>query len=126
MRRASPASDPSALQAKISTSELSNDTTSLILMPPHSVSRRSALEGPLTGGAYSSGVSWVTVNSYDDLISATLIQSKLPAIADDCCVPEILLCEGYITKIRGIGRTRIRFFRLTTKTFTFFSEEAVR
>ena len=52
------------------------------------------------------------------------LQSKLPAV-EEANLPEILLCEGYITKIRGIGRTRSRFFRLTTKTFSFYSEEAV-
>lgn len=37
---------------------------------------------------------------------------------------EVLLCEGYLRKIRGWGQNRTRWFRLTTKQFAFFAKDA--
>eukprot|EP00050_Salpingoeca_kvevrii_P006256 m.288312 g.288312 ORF g.288312 m.288312 type:complete len:395 (+) comp11947_c0_seq1:115-1299(+) len=46
--------------------------------------------------------------------------APLPAEDED----EILLCEGYLNKLRGIGQTRRRYFRLTNKRFAYFTEDA--
>eukprot|EP00051_Salpingoeca_urceolata_P000643 m.35013 g.35013 ORF g.35013 m.35013 type:complete len:982 (+) comp10886_c0_seq2:109-3054(+) len=37
---------------------------------------------------------------------------------------EQLIAEGYLLKIRGVGQNRRRFFRLTNKSFMYFTEEA--
>lgn len=36
----------------------------------------------------------------------------------------ILFCEGYLSKIRGLGQTRKRFFRFTSESLTYYTEEA--
>ena len=37
---------------------------------------------------------------------------------------DLLLCEGYLKKIRGWGQNRTRWFRLTTNEFSFYSKDA--
>jgi hypothetical protein len=37
-----------------------------------------------------------------------------------------LLCEGYLSKSRGVGKTRIRWFTLTSKRFNYLTEDGVR
>lgn len=37
---------------------------------------------------------------------------------------EELLCEGYLTKHRGVGQSRTRWFRLTTKKLTYYTKDA--
>lgn len=38
---------------------------------------------------------------------------------------EELLCEGYLAKHRGVGKTRIRWFRLTSKKLLYYTRDAV-